>query len=162
MHQIGFEYLHISVETPYLHGKPFSVLIHCCSKKMKLFPDIQKEAPVFLFVLVTSGPGTALLKTAYLSLHGPSQCFRTSVRSPLSLLKDEPSQPSQPFLRKEILQPLIHLCGSSIDFPQYVNVSLVLDCPELGRKTTFNMLNIKNYHGIKLLFLTTKTQSKNH
>lgn len=49
----------------------------------------------------------------------------------LSLLQMEWSQLSQPYITKEMLKSLHHLCGLSLDFLQHVQVSLVLESPEL-------------------------------
>lgn len=49
----------------------------------------------------------------------------------LRLLQTEHSQPPQPFLICEVLQPLSYSCGTSLASLQYIHVSLVLWKSEL-------------------------------
>lgn len=132
---------------------------------MKLFPVIQKEAPVLLFVPMASDPGAALLKRAcfqfFFAWFFPMFIYVNKIPSDPPLLKDEQSHFSQPFLRKDVLLSLVHLYGLSLEFPQYVYVSLVLGCPERSNgKMSFDIfnMNIKSCHGMKFLILKNKSK----
>ena len=48
-----------------------------------------------------------------------------------SLLQAEQSQLSQPLLIGQMLQPLNHLCGPSLDSLQHDHVTFVLESPDL-------------------------------
>ena len=53
------------------------------------------------------------------------------MRSPLSLLQAKETQLSQPFLVREMLHSLNHLCGSALDSLKQFPVLLELRGPEL-------------------------------
>jgi len=58
------------------------------------------------------------------------------MRCPLSPLQAEQSQLSQPFLIREMLQPLHHVYDSTLDSLQYAHVSLVLGGDGTGHSTS--------------------------
>jgi len=104
---------------------------------VKLFPDVQREPPVFQAVLTASGS-----VTGHHWKEPGSVCFTPSLQvfiyidkipTEPSLLQAEQFQLSQPFLIGEMLQTLIHLCDPSLDSHQYINASLVLGSPELDK-----------------------------
>jgi len=136
--QAVFEYLQ-GWRLHHLPGQPVPVLGHSHSEKV--FPDVQREPPVFLrgnllcfslcpLPLVLS-LGTTEKYLSLSSLHSPFRYLCTLIRSSLRLLQAEQSQLPQPFIMGEMLQSLNHLCGPLLDSLQHVHVCLVLRNPEL-------------------------------
>lgn len=61
----------------------------------------------------------------------PHHIVMHTYQNPLSILQAEQSQLSQPLLTGEVLQVFDQLLGPLLDSFQYIQVSLVLRCPEL-------------------------------
>lgn len=110
------------------------VLVVSYSQSEKMFPDVQKEYPVFHFVPAASGPGTGHYWKEPGSIFTPSlQIFMYAGKIPaeLSLLQTDQSQLSQPYSTEEVLQSLdmfVTLCW--LDSLQYVPTFVLLKSPE--------------------------------
>jgi len=94
----------------------------------------QKVLLVFHFLCIASGPVTVCHwkePVASSSLHPAFRYYIHWWDLPTRLLLAEKSQLSQPFLIREMLQSLNHVCGPLQDSLWYVPVSLVLRSPDL-------------------------------
>jgi len=110
--QTGFDYLY----GWRLYSLP-GQLSHC----KILFPDVQREAPVFQVVPIASGPVTGhhSKKPGSIFIAPSLQVFLYigKILPKPSLLQAGQSQLSQPVLTQDTLQSLHHLRGPSLDFP---------------------------------------------
>ena len=110
-----------------LSGKPVQMLSHLHSRKV--FPDVEREPPVFQFVPTASGPVTGHhWEEPGSTLFSPSlQVFihsdKTLPTPSLLFLQVEQSQLSQLFLTGDMFQSPNRFSGPLLDCPQYVQVS---------------------------------------
>lgn len=124
-HVHGF-WISSRLETPQLHwGQPVQMLGHSLCRKVFLETVFQCVCPLPL-VMSSSTTENSLSPS---SLHPPLRYLYTLIRP--SLLQAEQSQLSPPFLTREMLHSLHHLCSLSLDSLQYVHLFLVLGSPEM-------------------------------
>jgi len=103
--------------------------------RKKVFPDVQWEPPVFVFVPTASGPVTGhhWKEPGSVLFTSSVQVFAYIEKIPPepSLLPAEQSQLSQAFIMGRMLQTPHCFRGPLLDSLQYVHVFISMDNPEL-------------------------------